>query len=143
VSGPAASLAAMRPQFNAISLIVADLSAAQAFYGRLGLTFTVMDDHAEVELPGGVRLMLDAEAMVKSFHPDWQRPVGSPQIHLAFGADSPDQVDAVYADLIGAGHRGVRAPWDAFWGQRYATVLDPDGNGVDLYAALDPDPRAA
>jgi uncharacterized glyoxalase superfamily protein PhnB len=28
------------------------------------------------------------------------------------------------------------APWDAFWGQRYATVLDPDGNSVDLFAAL-------
>ena len=25
-------------------------------------------------------------------------------------------------------------PFDAFWGQRYATVLDPDGNAVDLFA---------
>ena len=24
----------------------------------------------------------------------------------------------------------------AFWGQRYATLRDPDGNGVDLFAAL-------
>lgn len=27
-------------------------------------------------------------------------------------------------------------PFDAPWGQRYATVLDPDGNGVDLFAPL-------
>jgi hypothetical protein len=27
-------------------------------------------------------------------------------------------------------------PWDAFWGQRYAVVHDPDGNGVDLLAPL-------
>ena len=27
-------------------------------------------------------------------------------------------------------------PMDAFWGQRYATVLDPDGNSVDLFAEL-------
>jgi len=27
-------------------------------------------------------------------------------------------------------------PWDAFWGQRYAIVRDPDGNGVDLFAPL-------
>jgi hypothetical protein len=26
---------------------------------------------------------------------------------------------------------------DAFWGQRYATVLDPDGNPVDLFAPLE------
>ena len=35
-----------------------------------------------------------------------------------------------------AGHRVVKEPYDAFWGQRYATVHDPDGNAVDLYAAL-------
>ena len=27
-------------------------------------------------------------------------------------------------------------PWDAFWGQRYAQVKDPDGNVVDLFAPL-------
>jgi hypothetical protein len=27
-------------------------------------------------------------------------------------------------------------PYDAPWGQRYATVLDPDGNIVDLFAPL-------
>ncbi len=27
-------------------------------------------------------------------------------------------------------------PFDAFWGMRYATVLDPDDNGVDLFATL-------
>ena len=25
-------------------------------------------------------------------------------------------------------------PWDAFWGQRYAVLHDPDGHQVDLYA---------
>jgi uncharacterized glyoxalase superfamily protein PhnB len=28
------------------------------------------------------------------------------------------------------------SPWDAFWGMRYAVVKDPDGNAVDLFAAL-------
>ena len=40
----------------------------------------------------------------------------------------------MFADLTGAGYRGHRIPFDAFWGQRYATVLDPDGVGVDLFA---------
>jgi len=26
--------------------------------------------------------------------------------------------------------------WNAFWGQRYACVLDPDGNQIDLFASL-------
>ena len=35
-----------------------------------------------------------------------------------------------------AGHVGHLDPWDAVWGQRYATLHDPDGNSVDLFAAL-------
>ena len=41
-----------------------------------------------------------------------------------------------FARLVDLGYRAQHEPWDAFWGQRYATVLDPDGNHVDLYAAL-------
>ena len=32
--------------------------------------------------------------------------------------------------------RAISPPFDAFWGQRYATVHDPDGNPVDLFAPL-------
>ncbi len=32
---------------------------------------------------------------------------------------------------------GFRLMFDAPWGQRYATVLDPDRNPVDLYCSLD------
>ena len=50
--------------------------------------------------------------------------------------DSPADVDATYDALVDAGAGRHLAPWDAFWGQRYAVVLDPDGNPVDLFAAL-------
>ena len=42
----------------------------------------------------------------------------------------------MYEELVGAGYHGELKPWDAFWGQRYAVVHDPDGNGVDLFAPL-------
>ena len=45
-------------------------------------------------------------------------------------------MDRLYAELTEAGYAGQREPWDAFWGQRYATVGDPDGNAVDLFASL-------
>ena len=35
-----------------------------------------------------------------------------------------------------AGFVVVTEPWDAFWGQRYAIVADPDGYMSDLFAAL-------
>ena len=72
--------------------------------------------------------------MVRSTRRGHRRPV-APE-GLAFLCDSPEEVDATYADLVAAGYEGHREPWDAFWGQRYATLRDPDGNGVDLFADL-------
>jgi len=53
-----------------------------------------------------------------------------------FTGESPAEVDAVYAEMVGAGYHGDKDPWDAFWGQRYAKLLDPNGVTVDLYATL-------
>jgi len=40
------------------------------------------------------------------------------------------------AELVEAGAKSHLAPWDAFWGMRYAILRDPDGNEVALYASL-------
>jgi catechol 2,3-dioxygenase-like lactoylglutathione lyase family enzyme len=130
----------MMPQCDAIGLVVADMTEAVRFYRRLGLDFPDdAGDHAETELAGGVQLMLDTEESIRSFTPDWAPPSGSPRIALAFRFDSPDDVNRTCQELADAGYRVARQPWDAFWRQRYASVLDPDGNGVDLYARLPAD----
>ncbi|QKV92624.1 VOC family protein [Streptomyces sp. NA02950] len=129
----------MTPRFDAISMVVADMAAALAFYRRLGLDIPAEADtqpHAEATLPGGTRLLWDTVETVRSFDPDWTPPSGSGRISPAFLCDSPAEVDTVYAELVRAGAQGHKEPWDAFWGQRYAVVLDPDGNGVDLFAPL-------
>jgi uncharacterized glyoxalase superfamily protein PhnB len=129
----------MTARLDAIGLVVADMGRTLAFYRRLGIEIPPEADsesHAEVTLPGGLRLMWDTEASVRSFDPGWTAPGGSPRTGLAFLCDDTAEVDAVYAELTGAGYDGQREPWDAFWGQRYATVGDPDGNPVDLFAPL-------
>jgi uncharacterized glyoxalase superfamily protein PhnB len=68
--------------------------------------------------------------------PDWTPPTGSGRLALAFGFDSPAEVDAAYAAIVGSGHHSELEPFDTPWGQRYATVLDPDATGVDLFAPL-------
>jgi len=128
----------MTPRFDAIGLVVADMGEALAFYRRLGLEIPTDADsqpHVEAALPGGLRLLFDTIETIRSFDPDWTPAQGS-RVDLAFACDSPDEVDRVYAELIDAGHESHKEPWDAFWGQRYAVVRDPDGNGVDLFAAL-------
>jgi catechol 2,3-dioxygenase-like lactoylglutathione lyase family enzyme len=132
----------MTPRLDAIGLVVADMAASLAFYRRLGLDIPAEADsapHAEATLPSGLRVLWDTEETVRSFDPGWTRPAGGGErLGLAFLCDSPAEVDSVYAELIEAGYQGHRRPWDAFWGQRYASVDDPDGNTVDLYAPLTP-----
>ncbi|MET8827920.1 VOC family protein [Streptomyces sp. NPDC004610] len=128
------------PRFDAIGLIVSDMAAAVAFYRRLGFAFPDGSEtapHAEAPLPGGLRLLLDTEDGVRSFHPGFEPPTGS-RHSLALLCDSPAEVDRVYEELVQAGHQGELKPWDAPWGQRYAVVHDPDGHGVDLFAPLAP-----
>lgn len=130
----------MAPRADAIGLVVADMSRSLSFYSRLGIEFpegAESEPHVEAPLTGGLRLLLDTVETVRSFDPEWQPPTGGgPGSALAFRCDSPAEVDKVYADLVAAGFAGHKAPWDAVWGQRYATLHDPDGNGVDLFAQL-------
>jgi catechol 2,3-dioxygenase-like lactoylglutathione lyase family enzyme len=121
----------------AIGIVVADLSVSIAFYEHLGLSFTGADSpdgHAEAELAPGLRLMLDTEASIQGFTAGWTRPFGSPRTMIAFEFATPAEVDAMFTELMDAGYHGLRGPWDAPWGQRYASVIDPDGSGVDLFA---------
>ncbi|MER5293712.1 VOC family protein [Streptomyces pharetrae] len=130
----------MSPRFDAIGLVVSDMAASVAFYRRLGFPFpegAEEQPHAEAGLPGGLRLLLDTEETVRSFYPQWRPPSehGS-RTSLALRCDDPGEVDALYEELVGSGCHGELKPWDAVWGQRYAVVQDPDGNGVDLFAPL-------
>jgi uncharacterized glyoxalase superfamily protein PhnB len=123
------------PQLNAIGIVASDLAASRRFYGLLGAEFPEEEGHIEATLPNGLRLMLDAEEVVRSFRPDWERATGN-QLALAFECGSPAEVDELYARVVEAGFHGEKEPWDAFWGQRYAQLQDPDGVPVDLFAPL-------
>jgi uncharacterized glyoxalase superfamily protein PhnB len=79
--------------------------------------------------------MFDSEAEIRKFRPDWERATGN-QSALAFECESASEVDEVYSRVLAAGFQGDKEPWDAFWGQRYAQLRDPDGVPVDLYATI-------
>ena len=125
------------PQLNAIGIVVSDMERSIRFYRLLGLDVpeTPGEGHVDTFLPNGVRFMLDSEEVVRSFRPDWAREKGN-QLALAFECGSPAEVDELYERVREAGFRPEKEPWDAFWGQRYAQLQDPDGVPVDLYASL-------
>jgi catechol 2,3-dioxygenase-like lactoylglutathione lyase family enzyme len=126
------------PTFSCTEIVVSDMARGLAFYRRLGLEIPAAADtepHVEVATPNG-SLAFDTDATINSFDPGWRPGTGSPRVALAFSCADPAEVDKTYTDLTEAGYTGERPPFDAFWGQRYATVADPDGNHVDLHAPL-------
>ena len=128
----------MAAQVDMVGMVVRDMAAALRFYRLLGLDIPPNvegEPFVEVITPNGYRISWNSLEMTKGLYPDWVEPVGH-RISLAFKCDSPDEVDALYRRIVESGYAGHKEPWDAFWGQRYAVVVDPDGNLVDLFAPL-------
>lgn len=123
-----------------VGLVVKDMQASLAFYRLLGIQFPDPEDGApytEYQRPNGLRISLNSEAMIREIDPHWVQPVGQ-RVGIAFLCESPTDVDAVYTRITSSGYVGHKEPWDAFWGQRYAIVMDPDGTSVELFAPLVP-----
>ena len=121
----------------AVAVSARDLPRAVAFYGVLGFEFASFDPgdpHLEAVTESGVRLMIDAASMMEELLGEPPRPGNTSGFALRFG--SPAEVDGAAARASAAGGTVVHEPWDAPWGQRYATVADPDGYRVDLFCPL-------
>jgi uncharacterized glyoxalase superfamily protein PhnB len=119
-----------------VDLTVADVRKSAEFYRKLGIEgpdIWEQDGQAHhVEIQEG--LMLNSRSLTRSYDPS----VGEDSTTiLIFECDSRQQVDAKFAELVGAGHRAHLEPFDAFWGSRYAVVDDPDGNHVGLMGPRD------
>ena len=129
----------MSPNLDFFGIVVSDMARSVAFYRRLGLEFpegAENEQHVEAPLPGGMRYALDTEEVMRMFDPEWKRPTDGHMVGGAFRCESPEEVDRVYRELVDAGATPHKEPWDAFWGQRYAQIEDPDGTVIDLYALL-------
>jgi predicted enzyme related to lactoylglutathione lyase len=122
-------------QIAAVAVSATDLSRAVAFYELLGFRFPALEAETQhIEADAGVRLMIDAASMMEGLVGEPPRPGNTAGFAVQY--DSPAEVDEAASRVGGAGHTVVTAPWDAPWGQRYATVADPDGYRTDLFCPL-------
>ncbi|TML70227.1 MAG: glyoxalase [Actinobacteria bacterium] len=129
----------MTPKFDFFSVVVSDMARSVAFYRRLGLDFpegAEAEQHVEAQLGSGIRYGLDTEEVMRMFDPEWTRPTNGHLVGGAFQCESPQEVDELYGELLENGATVHKEPFDAFWGQRYAQLKDPDGTVIDLYAPL-------
>jgi catechol 2,3-dioxygenase-like lactoylglutathione lyase family enzyme len=134
----------IRPRLDQINIVSANPDASIAFYRRLGVEIA---EDGVWRTPSGIhhvnaarhdarstmQLDIDSIAFARLWNTGWQRVADlRGRVVVGFSLRSRAAVDAVYADMTGAGHTGLHAPYDAFWGARYAVIEDPDGIAVGL-----------
>ena len=126
------------PVLDQVNLVVSDIEAAVAFYRRLGVEIADSPPpwdrhHVSAVAPEGSALDLDIDS--DEFAAKWGFEGRGPV--LGFRFESREDVDATFAELVAAGYEGRREPHDAFFGARFAIVMDPDGNAVGLMSRID------
>ena len=123
------------PRFTMVVLLVEDLPRSLAFYRRLGMPIPPeADGRRDVQLDiGDGRHFVWTTTFVKHL-PDYERPAGGSRAMLEFFVDDHASVDALYDELIEAGHPGRRAPFTTDFDAYMALVDDPDGNTVLITA---------
>ena len=126
-----------------MGLIVRDMPAALAFYRHLGVAIPDGSDarsHVQIKMSGGLTFFLDAQP--KRWDPEFD-PLSTAPVPGASGRYAhllefylPDQaaLEAKYAELVGLGYEGYRAPYHNGFGMIFAMVKDPDGNTILLSA---------
>lgn len=121
----------MDQRVSLITLGVADLARATAFYEALGWR-RAAESQQEVtffQLAGQVLALYPAALLAA----DIGRPAPSPDaasgtITLAQNMRSRDEVARAAEAAVSAGGTRLRAPYDTAWGGHVAYVADPDGH---------------
>jgi uncharacterized glyoxalase superfamily protein PhnB len=127
-----------RPALTGVHFFVRDMSASLNFYALLGLTPSRAGEHfAHIDLQGGNSLEFGTYALTRGYDRDWEEPTGTGTNALQLALPSRDAVDETFERITGAGYQGRLAPFDAFWGSRYAEVCDPDGNVLGFHSPSD------
>ncbi len=123
-------------ELAALGIVTKNMAEAVRFYRLLGVDVPDPEgDHLDATIPNDLLLMWDTVELIKRLDPERQESRGD-RIALAFDCGSPAGVDETHAKVVGAGFRSKEQPYDAFWGERFATVLDPDDNPVALFARV-------
>ena len=132
------------PRFNLVDLVARDYEATIEFYRRLGIKINDGPPgeirHADADF-GGTQLHIDNEHLAGLYNAGWRNGDEKRAI-IGFGVETRQEVDDLYAEMVAAGYTGAQTPYDAFWGARYAVLVDPDGNHVGLMSPVDNDRKS-
>ena len=118
----------MDQRVSLVTLGVADLDRARRFYEALGWTSpSVPDDGVVFFQCGGMVLALWSRASLAEDSAVVDLG-GWGGVTLAYNVGSPEEVDAVLAEALGAGATVGREGAPTFWGGYSGVFVDPDGH---------------
>jgi uncharacterized glyoxalase superfamily protein PhnB len=135
------------PQFDGMHFVADDFEATLAFYRLLGVDIpdakvwrTASGPHHTMGVDIGLsaEIELDSPALARSYNAGYRDAPTSPATVFGFALPTREAVDELHAKLTAAGHPSRQAPYDAFWGARYAIVADPDARDIGLMSPPDP-----
>jgi len=115
-------------RLNLVTLGVADLARARAFYEALGWTTRAgPDDDVVFFQAGGMIVALWSRANLAE-DSGVEDPGGWGGVTLAHNVRSPAEADAVIEEAREAGATIPREPAETFWGGYSGMFVDPDGH---------------
>jgi predicted lactoylglutathione lyase len=136
-------MARVEQRLSLITLGVADLARARAFYQALGWTTRAAPDDDVVFFQAGgmiVALWDRGKLAEDTAVPD---SGGWGGITLAHNVRSPDEVDTVLSEAQAAGASIARPGAETFWGGYSGVFVDPDGHAWEIahnpHWTLEPD----
>jgi hypothetical protein len=117
------------PRFGSINVVVDDVPAAAGFLSDLGVELEPAPaewerHHRSLPASGSEA---DADIDSPAFAAWWGGvpDESAPRCVVNVRVDGRDDVDRLYQHALDAGAVSLKAPFDAFWGARYAVVLAP------------------
>ncbi len=119
----------MERRVSFITLGVADLARARAFYEKLGFhaSSASQDDIVFFQL-GGLALGIFPWAKLAEDVGIAEEGVGFRGVTIAYNTRSKEEVAAVLAEAVAAGGTLVKPAQDVFWGGHSGYFADPDGH---------------
>lgn len=125
-------------KLNAVAITSSDIKRSIQFYEILGFQFPKFKDdeqHTEsIVQDNETKLMIDSEKLSTELL--GEKPFPSNHSSFAIEFDSAEEVNEIAKEVEKNGFVVNKYPWNAFWGQRYCVVEDPDGYKLDLYSKL-------
>jgi len=136
-----------RLQFDQVNIVVPDVVGAVEFLRSLGAEMPEVSDEWAEWAPHHARFPavsegFDADLDSPAFAAHWGGlPRDFTGVVVNLRTDDRIAVDATFDRAMELGAEGLREPYDAFWGARYAVVRGPGPIIVGIMSPADPELR--